>query len=770
MPLWAERIFRFIFLFIDSVVYWIGSIAYRIFFLVSDVNIFDNSAIGAITDRIYTILGVIMLFVFAYNIILLIVNPDKMTDTSDKSMPGMVKNTIISVLVIALLPTIFNYMHVIQHDILESNIIGNLILSGSSYSGKTERENAGTRVMVNIFTAFYHPQAEDGTALTPNDCDNEEIASANPICSEYLESMYRAEEENKIGVFINNSRLNEAVSDGKMQYIFIISTICGGIAAYLFISFALDVGVRAVKLGVLQLVAPIPIIMRITKPNGGIFTKWLNELISTYVSVFIRVAVIFFAVFTIDLVVTNVDLWPLDKNTVAASATQTAYIETEQIPKVSLLNEAGVQNTDEPLEATLLADTNNDGPSSSENGILILVANVIVILGLLQFAKDAPKLLETLLGTNGSIRWRIRDKLNDNEYFKRASSAVGAVGGNLKRSVLDSFVNEKTDTGNTRRVFSAKEFGNSLRRTPFLYGASSGWKNGNNVDFSKGIRNGLNDIKDNSNTAVAKTREEIKNREQYRQNLRDNVSKNLPKWKYKKKDGTEAPIIIPGISHLFANLSGTINDIKNHEYIDKMIAKVENQEKIATSSVEVKNTQAIQNDLKMILDLAKNGIEDIKQNAKKQLDELLKLRTRGEGNGGISEVEYQRRVNEIKKKRDADIISRYQKNFTGQQSRITELLSLREKNMLERYASLSKTNQEEALKSVGKIDNVEIKELKTLVEMLKKGTTLNNGDWTLSQESINALMKINSNLTGIAEYEQTKQVLQRDSEIEKKGK
>ena len=36
----------------------------------------------------------------------------------------------------------------------------------------------------------------------------------------------------------------------------LVSTIAGGLAAYMFLSFSLDLGVRAAKLAVLKLIAP----------------------------------------------------------------------------------------------------------------------------------------------------------------------------------------------------------------------------------------------------------------------------------------------------------------------------------------------------------------------------------------------------------------------------------------------------------------------------------------------------------------------------------
>src|SRR5574344_2204078 len=79
----AVKAFDQICLNIDSIVYWTASFAYRIFFETSQVNLFGNDELMNIINNIYIVLGVAMLFVFAYNILLLIINPDEANSKSD---------------------------------------------------------------------------------------------------------------------------------------------------------------------------------------------------------------------------------------------------------------------------------------------------------------------------------------------------------------------------------------------------------------------------------------------------------------------------------------------------------------------------------------------------------------------------------------------------------------------------------------------------------------------------------------------------------------
>ena len=125
------------FMFIDSIVYWLISIAYRVFLLVSKASFYnsDNQKIQELSNRIYVILGVAMLFILAYNIILLIMNPDKFGSNDDKSIQGMLKNLVISVVIITFLPTIFSWMSVLQNNILDSQVIEKVILGYNDNRG-----------------------------------------------------------------------------------------------------------------------------------------------------------------------------------------------------------------------------------------------------------------------------------------------------------------------------------------------------------------------------------------------------------------------------------------------------------------------------------------------------------------------------------------------------------------------------------------------------------------------------------------------------------
>ena len=157
------------------------------------------------------------------------------------------------------------------------------------------------------------------------------------------------------------------------DYNFPISTIVGGIIAWILIGFCLDLSVRVVKLGFLQIIAPIPIILSLapTQKNNTL-GNWGRECISTWASLFVRVMVISFALSAIITI-----------------------------------------NTDGGIFSFVTGGTNQ-----------FSIVTVFVMIGILLFAKEFPKLLEDILGIKGA------GKMTFNALKKLTEAPIigGAVG------------------------------------------------------------------------------------------------------------------------------------------------------------------------------------------------------------------------------------------------------------------------------------------------------------------------------------------------------
>ena len=81
----------------------------------------------------------------------------------------------------------------------------------------------------------------------------------------------------------------------------VVSSIIGILFVVILLSFCVDVAVRAIKLAILRLLAPIPIINYMDPKGGkdGAFGAWTKALTSTYLDLFIRVASVYFVIYMI---------------------------------------------------------------------------------------------------------------------------------------------------------------------------------------------------------------------------------------------------------------------------------------------------------------------------------------------------------------------------------------------------------------------------------------------------------------------------------------
>lgn len=424
-------------MFLDKIIYSLISTVYQVFIAVSKVSLYGNvdDKINKLTERIYVILGIAMLFVMAYNIILLIINPDK--SSGDKSVQGLFKNFVISIVVLTLLPTIFNYMNILQNDIIDSHVIEKVILGDSDSNGGSLK-NMGSNIATMIYSTFYHPIDENENAVSYEDCKSNSGASAS--CTDYI-SAYDNGKNGKVSAFIDDAKLEDSLNSKNptMELLALISTACGVVALLMFVSYAFDIGIRVAKLAFLQIIAPVPVILRITKPSGGVFSKWTSKLIETYLTLFLRLITIYFSMYMI-----------------------------------SLLAE-GFGSTNGGIFAN----------AGSMGAIVGLFARLVLIVGVLLFAKEAPKLLEELMGSTmkggGFMPKDIGKKLTGAPLIGGAFGAAGALAGKGIGAVTGA---AGAATSSLMNNLHGKSGVHMNTQNAMKQGAAQGWKNGGN-QFSK---------------------------------------------------------------------------------------------------------------------------------------------------------------------------------------------------------------------------------------------------------------------------------------------
>ena len=361
--------FTFIMLLIDNVVYWFASQCYQLFIKLSMTRLFEDAFFSDFANRIYAILGVFMLFYLAYALLNALVDPDKLAK-GDKSVSKLAMNFVVSLVILGFLPSIFNYAYRLQNFILSENVIGTLVFGDQSVSSNGDNMiKYGDALSFTILNTFINPDNYNVELSTNYNWWNLKQDILENSDYSHLPSL------NKAIVYGANEITDEGVSSTTVypEYKVILSTIVGIYLCYIMVSFVLDLGVRVVKLAFCQLIAPIPVLMRAMPSKKSSFDKWLKLTLSIYFEVFVRVGFIYLSVYFINAI----------------------------------------------MENNRLADIFFSG------GIQGMLALVVVILGILTFAKQAPKMISDILGIDtGNMKLGIGEKLKAGGFFA-AGSVVG---------------------------------------------------------------------------------------------------------------------------------------------------------------------------------------------------------------------------------------------------------------------------------------------------------------------------------------------------------
>lgn len=583
----------------DTVAYTLVSVSYRIFLAVSELDLFGGGTAGAalyemFTKKMYLVLSVVMLFIFAYELILLLINPD---GDGTKKTTGLLKDFVISIALVVVLPVVFKYMTVFQLHVVKTNTIGALVLGTAPTSSNTAETAYGDSIGMVVLMAFYHPQGAGydsffettgefkGIDQAVADCEAGGEAS-HDTCQSWAEALdkWNTKMQNSGLVFagLNDITYNSGLintlgdSDGS-EYMWILCTGCGILVAWFFISYAIDLGTRAVKLGVLEIISPIPVMFNAIPKMKKSFETWKGELIKTYVELFVRLAIIFFIVKLCVLVPEFVEIIFKDPMT-------------------------GVKG----------------------DFFVKAITMVVLILGLLKFAKEAPELFKSLFDNGGGLfkglnfKPGVKGRIESNEYAMKGMSAVtgaalGTVGNFAQRYRQAQFDKDGNEFKNSHKTFSALT---ALTAAPrgLITGARSGLKNSSST---------LKGLKDTGYSAIADahTSEENAFNRDFRTAIRQTYRDNRDDGRTNAEDSMLLDHIINNGGEyvnkkkaFFGNVDG---GLKN--FGDELSGK--NQ---TFSSREVENLNKISGSLSSLENYVKSGFDKVTDSIIKAKNDALK--------------------------------------------------------------------------------------------------------------------------------------------------
>ena len=387
---WYVDLIRSLFGGIDTIVYNLLRFIYEIFFNVANANMLSGDTIRNFYGRVQLIIGIIFMFKMAISLFNGILNPESAKDNKS-GMGAVVKKIIVVLIMMALLVPLdipgadmddvdgknsqktwntrlnengilFGTLFELQSRLLSQNTVSRLILgtAGTSSAANESYEDAAKELSNILLKCFLtiNLQEENG------DIDDEDDYVCPTDSSDEVESAYDlylntsnvdpGELLSIVNVscdFENNilpwNWFSKDVDYYAFSYSYIFSTVVGVFCVIVFISFTVDAAIRVFKLAILRLISPIPVLSYLSPKGSKTFENWVKTVTTTYLDLFIRLAIINFVVFFIR---------EFDQNGLGISTT---------------------------------------------HGAIGVFSKVFIYLGLLLFAREAPKFITDTLGIQG---------------------------------------------------------------------------------------------------------------------------------------------------------------------------------------------------------------------------------------------------------------------------------------------------------------------------------------------------------------------------------
>lgn len=418
-------------------VYFLLGMMYQIFFNVSSAQLFENETIKNFYGRVQLIIGVFMIFKLAVSILQGIMDPEKFTSGKEGSFGSVITRVIVALIMLAVIVPI-NVPDVQNANSYEKYINNNGLLFGTLYSlqDRILSENTLGRLILGTTDTSDNPDSIDQSGMSDEEIQQQKLErSANIFASTILKGFLRINmlpedqredddetketnwycqgqdltDDHRIAINVysqldispsvllsdpivlakcnlnwqaNVPIVNLIAGDSKYVFAFnfIAALVVGAIFLVILVGFTVDIAIRSIKLAILRLLAPIPIISYIEPKSAkdGMFASWVKALTSTYLDLFLRLAIVYFVIFIIqDMMVNGI-----------------------------VIDQAG--------------------------GLVGIISVIFIWIGLFFFAKMAPKFIKDALGLKGSMtNIGLSGIMGGAATFVGGGSAKGAMAGAL---------------------------------------------------------------------------------------------------------------------------------------------------------------------------------------------------------------------------------------------------------------------------------------------------------------------------------------------------
>lgn len=321
-----------------------------------------------IYTRVYIILGVFMAFKLTFSFLKYLVSPDAMTD-KEQGVGKLVGRVVAMIIMLIAFPIVFfnpvpgdsqnrTVLAILQDGVVKTlpRIILGQAIDDTNASGSVNAKGNGKELALSMLKSFYYPSVcnEDSKNYDKNQSTECQKYFAGEQASISSKDDLDPSGINSFKAF-NDSIINEGSGgDYAYQYMWPLTTVAGILLIVIMAGICIDIAIRCFKLLILEVMAPVPIMTYIDPKasKDGSFAAWSKTLISTYIDLFVKLGTVYLV-----LLLAN------------------ALFRKELFDKAAYNNFSGLS---------------------------YLYVQVFLVIGLFQFAKQAPKFIKDALGIKDS--------------------------------------------------------------------------------------------------------------------------------------------------------------------------------------------------------------------------------------------------------------------------------------------------------------------------------------------------------------------------------
>lgn len=350
------------------------------------------TVLDEVRNRVYALIGIIMFFKLTVSFITYLFDPDLLLEKK-KGVTAVLKSLFTSIAILILLPFMFNFLYRAQTVFMP--VVPRLFSNNNEVpDGQTKEfddyiDKSSDEMTAGIIRPFFRPREDNGEPVA------KEI--------ENMDDFKKAITETKGGKYAYEGNFFVAMIGAILAFIMLV-----------FITF--EVSKRVFKMLILELIAPIPVMARVSNTKGEeVFNNYIKMLTGVFLEIFIQIGSIYFMLFIMH------------------------YLNT------GLFEEWG----------------------ANLSFLRVAYIKVVLIIGLIMFAKEIPEFVTKALGIN----------FNTKGLANMIGKATGALGGAATRG-LGSLVRGGGLAGTAEAVLSgAKEGYQSGKGNQF----GTGWEDAKTI-------------------------------------------------------------------------------------------------------------------------------------------------------------------------------------------------------------------------------------------------------------------------------------------------